>query len=778
MFADTMIEGKGIMTTYEIAGETISIVTAVENERYIKVNTDNLIAQAVKNFDSWYDSQGDLNRVGKNLDNILDSNLSPICQKGIEILAENGIYSIDLDKFLDKYVIDNLDDIYYVLKDGLYKIGEIEDQKQEEIRYRQARKANRGRVVGGGFGLGGAVKGMATAGMINATTGMAHSLGNAVGNMGSNIVASANKTAIYKDLKGEFHKAFVDLCYKIPKGIRRELQQGANIECKYVTVEEFDQARAILANYKEGRIPESQKKKQIITALQLDPYNISAYELIWNDYGDQTGDLNRMCQYFGGRLEDYIKSASKQYGDEVFKKYCDEYEKAFNKKLIEVECEKDIQTALSMLIKYCDEHGLAQDIVPHIQKCRDILGDIDRELKTVHGTVYETRELAEHVRADYQLFYMALQDRSVLDEQLYNEIKDLNYKTSEFQNELNNLYEIERERRKPEKIEENLHGLLMHNVGESVISDVRINVGEKAMEQRLPIIKTITSMSANELPLVLISRSGNGKSGVLITNLELRIYSKGLFSSENRSYPIETIMEVKCVAPDKYLISIRDQEDVYIPLKHGKLAPDAQIALGSFIDKAIKMINNLYIKDRENLYRILNVSCICVCGEYLLPGEKICPSCGKMLTDKGEFVETQECPSCHSMVPAGKKFCSSCGYPFYGDEESHDSKEFIGTNEPAKNFTNCGVKMETQNDKMLEDEQSDCDSLAHEEVLTCPNCGYQVLRGKKFCSRCGSPILIISSADETADTIKCHKCGNPIKPGKKFCSVCGARINE
>lgn len=770
------------MTTYEIAGETVSILTAVENERYIRVSTDNLIIQGIKSFDAWYDSQGDLNRVDKNMTKILVSALMPICEKGVEILADNGIYSIDADLFFDDYITTNWNNIIDLIAEGMDIISEIEDQKQEEIQFRKLQKAGRGRVVGGGFGLGGAVKGMATAGVINATTGMAYSLGNAVGNMGSSLAASANKTSVYKNLKKSLHEAFVELCYQIPKGIRKELQQKANIECKYVTVGEGDQARAIITNYKEGRIPESHRRKQIVTALQLDPYNMSAYELIWNDYGDQNGDLSKMCRYFGGALEEYIKRVSEQYGDEVIKKYCEAYEKAFNKKLVAIECERDIKTALNILVKYCNEHGLDQDTLPHIQRCRDILSAIDRNLKTVHGTVYETRKLAGAVKKDYQLFYSALQDKAILDEQVYAEVKDLNYETMEFQNELSSLYELEKEWRKPEKIENSLQGLLMHNVNEKIASDEWIKIGEKAMEQKLPIIRTITSMPGDEVPLVLVSRSDNGKSGVLITNLTLRIYSKGLFSNENKSYPIEIIGKIQCIDADKYSIEIKGQEDINIPLKHSKLSADDQIALGDFIDKAVKMVNNLYVKERERLYRILNVACVCECGEYLLPEETICPSCRRMLTSSGEFVETQECPNCHNVVMVGKKFCSSCGYSFCGELADFGQKEAVVIN-PVMEDDILGDRTEmmdegTESIEVIENVEGIRNKPENIDYVNCPNCGNQILAGKKFCSKCGNPVLIQAEVNVTVPMVRCHKCGNLVKPGKKFCSACGAKMNE
>lgn len=60
------------------------------------------------------------------------------------------------------------------------KHSDFERQRYQAEQYRDARKDSRFRVVGGGFGIGGAVQGMATAGAINLVTGMAHSVFNGI----------------------------------------------------------------------------------------------------------------------------------------------------------------------------------------------------------------------------------------------------------------------------------------------------------------------------------------------------------------------------------------------------------------------------------------------------------------------------------------------------------------------------------------------------------------------------------------------------------------------
>ena len=71
-------------------------------------------------------------------------------------------------------------------------------QEHAEKEYREARKASRGRWRGGGFGLGGASKGAATAGSFNAVSGLGHDLVNSAGNLSSALDASNAKSDLYK----------------------------------------------------------------------------------------------------------------------------------------------------------------------------------------------------------------------------------------------------------------------------------------------------------------------------------------------------------------------------------------------------------------------------------------------------------------------------------------------------------------------------------------------------------------------------------------------------
>lgn len=78
-----------------------------------------------------------------------------------------------------------------------------------------------------------------------------------------------------------------------------------------------------------------------------------------------------------------------------------------------------------------------------------------------------------------------------------------------------------------------------------------------------------------------------------------------------------------------------------------------------------------------------------------------------------------ECPTCHTKLPEGAKFCFGCG-----------------------------AKIE---------------SLNENEVI-CPKCGQKTPKGK-FCMQCGQPMVNA-----------CPNCGNELPDGAKFCLNCGQKL--
>lgn len=163
---------------------------------------DEACLKAAKNakneFDYWYKNRSGIEDVLKNytdfaLEMVVKYAFTPLFGS----LGSFNIYDISDDKYINRCVDGSTIDKAF--DDILYELEKIVDDQNEMKQYRANRKAYRSRMVGGGFGLSGAVKGAVQAGAINATTGMAHSAVNAIGNMGSAIAASGKKSSLYNN---------------------------------------------------------------------------------------------------------------------------------------------------------------------------------------------------------------------------------------------------------------------------------------------------------------------------------------------------------------------------------------------------------------------------------------------------------------------------------------------------------------------------------------------------------------------------------------------------
>ncbi len=714
------------MTTYDISGNIVTISTEVENERYLVNATDEYIDSVEEDFDSWYSSCGSCYAVVEKIDDIYNDSIVPLVKKGIDILNAQGVYSLDEKTFYDKYVDQSGETIYLfeTVNDMQKEVDAVDIRQEEEQMYREARKAGRGRVVGGGFGIGGALKGMVQAGMMNAATGIAHSAVNVVGNIGSGISASSDKAALFKQYREPLKTALMKDLHNIRNAIRIALKKEAGIVCKYVTVSESDKAKAIWNNYRLGRIPVEKKKEQIIEALTLNPYNLKIYLSIWEDYGDENGELRKMATYFCVPLEQQISETAEKYGNDLFTKNCGLYEEAFNKKAAAVQIEDQIKQTLDDLVQYCQSQTISEDNISKIAQCKHLLEEIDIEIRTVRGITYDTRELAENIRKDFDTFYRTLEGKNIFESGAFEYVESAEYLTEEFKSILESVFGTEYGLRTPEKIYDNMEEVMKESLGDAIISQGWIHIpGYIGSFQNIePMINNILGNLGEELVLAFFDRSSKGKSGVMITNQFLRIYAKGFLSNENAAYPIEQVEKIECQEADTYLVTLYNQNPVSFSMKRGDMAVDEQIAFGNVLNDLVRIVNNLSIESRMQLFRLYKHTKICRCGMLLLPDERICPSCKWMIKENGEFVETQICPNCNNYIQKGKRFCSICGYQIEGDGD-------------PSNVTDAGDAQEEMDEKAVSENPEERNT-----DMVCPNCHNMVKPGKKFCSKCGAKI--------------------------------------
>ena len=152
--------------------------------------------QVIKEFKHWYDRCFGIEAVLEKLDEVVYGLIDQyIVDELYGRLASMEIYDISRGDYIRQCVdMSYLDESVERIE---YRIMEITQDKNAMKAYREARKAYRGKFIGGGFGISGAIKGSVKAGALNATTGMAHSLVNTLGDAGSSIAAAAKKAGLY-----------------------------------------------------------------------------------------------------------------------------------------------------------------------------------------------------------------------------------------------------------------------------------------------------------------------------------------------------------------------------------------------------------------------------------------------------------------------------------------------------------------------------------------------------------------------------------------------------
>lgn len=174
------------------------------------------------------------------------------------------------------------------LEETLQAIREYQEGEEERRDYR---KETRDRVVGGGFGVGGFVKGALTAGTINMTTGLAHIAFNAIGNMYTAIEAKKYRNEAFDKFDTNIVKAYDDSIDTLRKILIRQLNIKANID--------YNGCNTIINNISNGTITEELKRNALVQAIQFYPYEMNLYSIYLELYPIEETNICNIAEHFG-----------------------------------------------------------------------------------------------------------------------------------------------------------------------------------------------------------------------------------------------------------------------------------------------------------------------------------------------------------------------------------------------------------------------------------------------------------------------------------------------
>ena len=651
------------MRNYSILGESLSISTEMENECYLRKKIDSTIEIIPSAFEKWWNGLWDCEDILKKFDKLASTIYSPILQRSMEILQEQKIYNLDSELFINKYASNYIEEPIQILEEIHQTLNRIDDQYKQEVAYRELQKRYRSRVVGGGFGLGGALKGMATAAALNATSGLAHSVGNSIGNAGSNFAASNSKDKLFKSVKEPLRDAVIDGAFLLRQGLRNALLSEAGIECIPVSSDDAKQATVLVQNSLNNSIPDEEKKSMLIKALILNPYQDKVYHLIWENYGDPNFELRELADFFSCDLTHKIQTEAISYGKEILNKLCAPCLTAFNKKSMALRYKSQLEEAKTLLEEYRTSRNLKKEAIPQLNFCNELLEIVDLNARTVNGEIYPSVEIAQKYLHDYKLLSKILVENEENEEDLSVIMKSLPFETEDFKINYSQYIDEEKKKRSADYIFLNIQNLFKNlNLDEEIaglhfyIPTLMNNFSQVEM-----VVKKLSKIHESEVPLFLCTLSENANVGLLITDKKIRNYSGIPLLGYCNVYTLEGISSIFCHDDGDFHLVYTDNKIESMKFGKKKINSEVQILLGDLLSHIQELIENLPKIEKQRLYRIYNGVVVCSCGTPLLQGETICPQCKKIKKENGEFVDSMECPHCKNIIPVTSKFCRYCG---------------------------------------------------------------------------------------------------------------------
>lgn len=327
------------MLKYNLFGQTVTLEDSAERYYDLQFAAEQAGFDASQRFKEWYQQRG-------NIQSALDYYL-PFSESIVEELAFQPLFG----QLAGCEIYDMSEESYWkrcigfgesesALETVERQYNAILKRQNAEKEYRADRKAGRSRWSGGGFGMSGALKGAAQAASLNAVSGLGHSVFNAIGNAGSAVSASMDKSALYKNpatqdtlLNGVIADLFT--AYSAHMDFLNERKKN------YVqSVFDEDKSSALFENAK--KLPEKEYEL-LVQSFALCPWNEALVKYIFIRFPDERKTIHAAAQRFSIDLRDSVEDILVQ-----------EYDSAAQSS------EETAQAAKERILNHMREYGVSE----------------------------------------------------------------------------------------------------------------------------------------------------------------------------------------------------------------------------------------------------------------------------------------------------------------------------------------------------------------------------------------------------------------------------------
>lgn len=409
-----------------IYGQTYELTDGVENYAKVRKEFEELAEKYEKQYKKDMKTQGfNVETLMRNVYEVAENYFDKATDVILKKLTENGVYTVsrqDIESLAAKYGVWQAFDKEF---DAIAKIYyQIIERAEEAKLQREMRKESRGRIMGGGFGLKGAAKGMIQASLLNGVTGLGHSVFNAFGNARTEREKKEQLYTLHTVaevlLEGAF-KTTISNYYLLQIILFDEFDIS---HFEWPTDQSEEQAKAILENLSAGRVPKDRLNDVLFRLITLDPFSANIYNYILERYGDSKGEL----EVFGEAHGLNLRAMKAGIIENLFRSDIDKACETFEVGKDPVPFEKELTSIQNKLTKKKKNLGLTTGT-----ECESIIKkemkNLGAKYKTVDGVEFKTIEEAKAARKDLKLFYECISLHGIGSKSIREEIMKLDFKT-------------------------------------------------------------------------------------------------------------------------------------------------------------------------------------------------------------------------------------------------------------------------------------------------------------------------------------------------------------
>lgn len=225
--------------------------------------------------------------------------------------ACKDLYSVGIKITRADFIEENDIDFRSEISDLYNQYNSIQDEKKEIEYQRQVEKASRGRWQGGGFGMKGAIKGAVNAAVLNAGSGLIHSIGDGITKSGDTRYINNKLNKIYSSKENQqyFAGAVYDTFDFILECIKDEMANEDVID-----IDIFGSYSEVNSNY-ETIVKYEKNREKLLTGMvqcfSCIPEMICYYKPVLNELFELDSDLESFLDFWG--LSDIYQLLERDY---------------------------------------------------------------------------------------------------------------------------------------------------------------------------------------------------------------------------------------------------------------------------------------------------------------------------------------------------------------------------------------------------------------------------------------------------------------------------------